>query len=177
MGVQLATRRDRMARRAPDGRVYRGPEGPSPNEIRRLRDAAVRGLRDAEWGTELGRLYLERQITPEMYSAGKRWRLDAVRHRRAIDVFPIKPVSLEKGIKSHPPDVDSPEGQEQARRDRDATESFLEAHHVLVMSGAESAVRRLCEEDQSLVGVQELYTARAGLAKLHEHYRLTDGRK
>lgn len=137
----------------------------------------MRGLRDAEWGTELGRLYLEKTITPEMYSAGKRWRSEAAQYRAAIGVFPVRAVSLERGVKSHPPDSDSEEGQRQRERELDAAERFFAAHTVLSVAGAEIIVRRLCEDDESLAGLLEYTVARKGLSKLFEHYRLTDKEK
>jgi hypothetical protein len=136
-------------------------------------------LRDAEWGTELGRLYLEGAITDSMYGAGKRWREEATSYRAAIGVFPIRSTSLERGVKSHPPDVDSEDGQKQARQEANATERFFEADAVLVGAGtgAENAVRKLCEDDQSLAGMYELRNARCGLLALADHYRLTAGPK
>ena len=60
----------------------------------------MRGLRDAEWGTELGRLYLEGTITSAMYAAGRRWTEMAEKYRHSIGVFPVKSLSAEKGIRS-----------------------------------------------------------------------------
>lgn len=44
-----------------------------PNQIARLRAAALAGVADKRWGTQLGRLFLERKITPEQYGAGSNW--------------------------------------------------------------------------------------------------------
>jgi hypothetical protein len=51
----MASRRKSLARREPNGRVQCQEPDISPGEVRRLRDAALRGLRDAEWASELGR--------------------------------------------------------------------------------------------------------------------------
>ena len=44
------------------------------------------------------------------------------------------------------------------RREREAIERFYEAHAALIRGGmgVENAVRRLCEQDESLAGVYEL---------------------
>jgi len=161
--------------REPNGRAQRDPAPPSPTQVRRLRDAALRDVRHAEWGTELGRLFLAGDhdgINSEMYAAGIRWTKDAARWRASLGVFPVRSAALERGH-AHPIDPDSPEGQEQAERDRRALERFLEAHAVLVAagSGAERAVVALCEKDESPTFVDRL-CARAGLRALAQHYGL-----
>lgn len=164
--------------REPSGRPQRETEY-APSQIKRLRDAAMRGLRDAEWGTELGRLSLERSITSLMHAAGRRWRDQAAQYRKAIGVFPVRSLSVEPVSRAMAPDPDSAEGQEQARRDSEAVEQFFAAHAALVMAGssAENAVRRLCEDDLSLVGMSELQAARKGLNALASHYGLTNQQK
>lgn len=167
-------RRKRLTTREPNGRIQREPEGLSPTEIHRLRNAAFRGLRDEHWGSELGRLFLERVLTREMHDAGKRWREEAAIYRQAIGAFPVRTASLERG-RSMPADPDSEEGQKQASRETSAAERFFEAHAVLVAAGmgAENAVRRLCEDDEALAGLYDLKNARTGLTRLAEHYGLT----
>ncbi len=161
--------------REPNGRIQREHDL-APSEVRRLRDAALRGLRDAEWGTELGRLYLEGSLTGAMYAAGKRWREHAGDYRQAIGIFPVRSASLERGSRGTPPDPDSEEGSNQAQREANAVERFFEAHAALVAAGmgAEHAVRRLCEDDASLCGVYELNKAKDGLSALARHYNLTN---
>ncbi len=171
------TRLRLVTAREPNGRIQR-ERGPGPTEIKRLRDAALRGLRDPEWGTELGRLYLERALTAEMYAAGKRWRESVAAYHGAIGVFPVRTAALERG-RSTPPDPDSEGGREQAVRDRDAAEAFFAAHAALVSAGmvAENAVRRLCEDDQALCGLYELNGAICGLMALAHYYGLTERSK
>ena len=166
------TRRKKLITREPNGRPQREARQHSPTEIRRLRDAAMRGLRDAEWGTELGRLFLERKISAPMYFAGKRWREAAEKYRDVIGVFPIKSTSLQRGSLSHDPDPESPAGKKAHKRNAEAEENFMEAHAALVAAGmgAESAVRRLCEEDQVLTGHYDLLKAWDGLLALAVHY-------
>lgn len=174
LGMRAGRKRNQGVR-YPSGDIVREREY-SPLEVKRLRDAAMRGLRDPEWGTELGRLFLENRIPAALYAAGKRWAIEAATYRSAIDIFPIRSTSLEVGIKSHPPDPDSEDGQEVASKDRAAVERFFAAHAVLISAGmgAESAVRALCEEGRCLAGDYERRSAIAGLVHLAEHYRLTD---
>ncbi len=161
----------KLKRRERNGRPQREKQF-SPLEIRRARDAALRGLRDPEWGTELGRLYLTGAISDQMYGAGKRWRSEAMTYRKAIGIFPVRSASLEQGIQSEPADPDSHRGQLEAAADREAMEHFFAAHAILL--GCEGVVRQLVEEDRSLCGIHELNIARAGLARLAAHYRLTE---
>jgi hypothetical protein len=175
----LATRRNATAPRYPGGKI-RQEKQHSPTEVKRLRDAAMRGMRDEEWGTEFARMYLTGTFSSIQYSAGRRFRVDLAEYRRAIDASSVRGVSYERGIQSHPPDPDSYEGQKQAELDGAATSAFLEAHRKLVKHagvGAEMAVRRLVEHNQALEGYYDLKRAIHGLDVLAEHYRLTRVRK
>src|SRR3990167_6065285 len=95
------TRRNRRttAVREPNGRVQREREF-EPALIRRLRDAALRGLRDAEWGTELGMMYLQGELTEGQYAAGIRWAREAADYMSGISIFPVRSANLEKGIET-----------------------------------------------------------------------------
>ena len=176
----------RMARRGrrlvdarePNGRPQREREFP-PTMVRRLRDAAMRGLRDQEWGTELGRLFLEKAITEEMYAAGRKWGEEAEKYRESIGTYMVKTAAMQRGSIGHDADPDSDEGRVQARRERDGMERFFASHAALMAAGtqAESAVRRLCEEGLSLAGMMEFQAARSGLLALATHYGLTIERK
>jgi hypothetical protein len=138
--------------------------------VKRLRDAAMAGLRDPEWGTELGRLYLEGTITASMYAAGKAWREKAARYVHSLGHFPVRTILVEADRGSLPPDPDTDEGRKQARREADAMERFFEAHHVLLSAGklAEATVRRLCEHNEGPCGMAELIALRNGLSALAE---------
>lgn len=158
--------------REPSGRPQRERLA-SPAEIRRLREAAWRGLRDPEWGTELGRLFLESSLTPLQYAAGRRFQRELAAYHSAIGAFPVRAISLESH-RSTPPDPDSPAGKAQARREAEAIETFFEAHAVLVTTGAELLVRGLVERDEALNGLESLLRVRAGLSELARFYALTE---
>lgn len=63
--------------REPNGRLSRAAQkivgADSVGEIKRLREAALSGMRDRLWGTQLGRLWLEGKITPQQFRAGRQW--------------------------------------------------------------------------------------------------------
>lgn len=161
--------------REPNGRITREPEFP-PAQVRRLRDAAMRGLRDPEWGTELGRLYLGGAITPAMYAAGKKWAELARSYQHAIGAFPVRSATVEPGIRSHTPDPDSDEGRKLAKRESDGAERFFAAHAALIGSDGmliESLVRGLCEHDKPIIGLDDLGKVRTGLMRLVSHWDLT----
>lgn len=156
--------------RTPSGQLSRAGRQRDfpPTQVKRLRDAAMAGLRDPEWGTELGRLYLEGTITASMYAAGKDWREKAAKYVKSLNHFPVRSILIDNRGGSVPPDPDTPEGQKRARREADAMERFFAAHAVLLSAGkmAESTVRRLCEHDEGPCGVVELIALRNGLSAL-----------
>jgi hypothetical protein len=158
--------------RTPSGQLSRAGrerEFP-PTQVKRLRDAAMAGLRDPEWGTELGRLYLEGTITATMYAAGKNWREKAAQYVNTLGHFPVRTILAEGRGGSLPPDPDTEEGQKRARREAAAMERFFEAHHVLLSAGklAEATVRRLCEHNEGPCGMAEMIALRNGLSALAE---------
>ncbi len=168
----MASRRKYLNNRTESGQLShagRDREYP-PAQVRRLRDAAMRGLRDPEWGTELGRMFLEGKITGAMYAAGKDWREKAAKYANAIGAFPVRSAALERGIQALPADPDSPEGQECAKREANAMERFFEAHAKLLSAGkmAETCVRRLCEHNEGPCGTAELIALCNGLSALAE---------
>lgn len=149
-----------------------------PAEVRRIRDAAMKGMRDPEWGTELGRLFLERKITAEMYGAGKWWRDIATTYLAARDAPAASPraTSLEFGSRGSHCDPDTEEGRKQATRDRNAAARFEEAHAVLLGAGAlsERYVRDLCEHDKAPFGSYARTAVIRGLGWLAEWRGLTN---
>lgn len=172
----MASKRKSVVAREPNGRPQRERES-APAAVKRLRDAALREVRHAEWGTELGRLFLTNTITEAMYAAGKWWSEQAKKFQSAIGAFPIRTASLEAGRGGTAPDPDSPEGQKIARREANQAEVFFAAHAALVQSGYETVVRRLCEENEMPCGVGDLMGVRRGLLTLAEHRGLTNQRK
>lgn len=172
-----------MIIKEPSGRYSRAKEDRefAPAEVKRLRDAAMSGMRDEEWGTELGRLFLEGTISGKMYAAGKWWRKKAADYLSAIDAPApgLKPQKFEFGSLGTPPDPDSFAGKEQAKADNDAVVEFLGAHAALLGAGAlaERAVRKLCEQDLAMCGAYELECVKRGLSWIANYRDLTNGQK
>lgn len=167
-----------MVRRQPNGQPHREREFP-PLQVKRLRDAAMAGMRDPEWGTELGRLYLARRISEVQYAAGKWWAETAGWYHQAIGVQPLRSPSAELGRGGSSPDPDSPKGQELATREAERAERYFEAHAVLLGAGAgaEKAVRDVCERSLCCVSASELMALRVGLFAIAVHRGLTDRNK
>ena len=167
--------------REPTGRLSRASQAAvdaiSPNEARRLRDAALIGLRAPEWATEIGRLYLEGKINHICFEAGKRWGRLVVAYHRAMGAKPPYPRSMtfDRVDPSPEPDADSPEGKRQAQNARAIIADMREAHAVLFGAGmlAERAVRNVCETNEIPVGVMGLANLRRGLEWLAEYWQLT----
>jgi hypothetical protein len=171
------TRRKNLAFREPSGKVQREPQLPPPSEVRRLRDAALVGMRDPTWGTEIGRLYLAGKITAMAYAAGKRWAELAVLYSRALCSPPPDPKAVcfdRAGGDSLDPD--SYEGRKEARRHERAIASFLDAHAALKSTSAtsERVVRRVCERNEMLAGHESLLALSRGLEALAGFWGLTN---
>lgn len=173
-------RRKSLAQREPNGRIQRDPAIPPASEVRRLRDAALSGMRDPTWGTELGRLYLVGKITASMFAAGKRWAELATKYSQALCSPAPDPKALcldRSGGES--PDPDSYEGRKEARRHERAVTSFLDAHAALKTASAlsERLVRSICERDELLPGYESLLSLKRGLTELAGFWGLTDSSK
>ena len=168
--------------REPNGRLQRATataiEAASPTELRSLRDAALVGLRDPEWATELGRLFLSTEIAAPSYAAGKRWHDLVVAYHRAIGAKPPYPkaISFDRRDPSPEPDADSSAGQKRIEIERAIIEDMREAHAVLIGAGmlAERAVRAVCEENDASVGILGLDNLRRGLDWLALHWGLVN---
>lgn len=166
--------------REPTGRRHRGEmklEACSPGEAKRLRDAALNGMREKEWGTELGRLFLTGRVTASQFSVGGWFTELSANCRRAIDApkdCSDRSAFVEKDG-GHPPDPYSDKGLIQATKDREAVKTFMEAHAALIGAGmlAERAVRLVCEDNQMIVGHAQLLHLCTGLDWLIEYRRLT----
>jgi hypothetical protein len=177
----MASRRKSLARREPNGRVQRQEPDISPGEVRRLRDAALRGLRDAEWASELGRYYLEGKLNHAQFAAGKWWGHLAARYADAIGAKPHpKPIALERGSASHQCDPGSERGLEIAQTHERDVRRFLAVYEALQKCGplVVKVVRDLCEYDQSPGGHHDFTALIDGLNALaREHETLTNQRK
>jgi hypothetical protein len=168
--------------REPSGRLSRSTlamldDVPGPGEVKRLRDAALMDKRDAEWGTEIGRLYLTGKISGIDYAAGKRWARLSTAARKIILAPKQAPVASTFVPRpgGHPPDPDSDKGRDIAAQERLLAQEFAEAHGALIGAGmlAERAVRATCEEDRAPIGHSALLALRNGLGWLALHWGLT----
>lgn len=172
----MGRRRAALAKREANGRIQREHEL-APVTVRRLRDAALTGLRDPEWGTELGRLYLAGKLTSEAYAAGKRWRELAARYSRALCSPSPDPkaIAMERSGSSVI-DPDTPEGAREARRHVRAVASFIDAHVALKAAGrgSEVVVRGVCERDETIPGHQAMLALSQGLNALAGFWGLTN---
>lgn len=175
--------------REPNGRLSRALEATveacSPAEVRRLRDAALVGLRDEMWGSEIGRLFLDNKISAEEFEAGKRWARMAALYNHAISAPSpdARACSFERRGKSHSPDPDSKEGQIIVERDRRAVEemnaalaAMRDAHAALLGAGmlAERSVRAVCERDEAPEGYAGLESLKLGLLWVAKHWGIIE---
>lgn len=152
----------------------------SPGEVRRLRDAAMTSMRDPEWGTQIGRLFLEGKLTADRFEAGKRWAAKVAAYHKAILARPNAPaIAIEGRGHSHPIDPGSEAGQLEAIKDLTAISEMEEAHAVLIGAGmlAEQAVRHTCEQDEAPVGTEGLNSLDIGLLWLSSYWGLTTAPK
>lgn len=175
------SRRKVLAVRESNGRIQRDPQLPPPSEVRRLRDAALAGMRDPIWGTELGRLYLVGKITATMYAAGKRWAELAAQYSQALCSPCPDPraICLDR-MGGSPVDPDSNEGRKESRRHLRAVNSFVDAHAAMVSiakSAGVRAVRSVCERNEMPIGHMEILALSTGLTTLAAFWGLTDSRK
>lgn len=175
------TRRKVTALREASGKVQRQPPLPNPGEAKRLRDAALAGMRDPLWGTELGRLHLAGKISFLQLSAGKQWAEYAMRYSQALCSPPPDPRAIALGQASGRSEVDpdSYEGRREARRHIRAVESFVDAAAALRTDHAASVniVRTVCERDETIAGHQDLIRLASGLQALVDFWGLTEAGK
>ena len=160
--------RKHLAKREPNGKPQRERSGPSPTEISRLRDAALAGMKDPIWGTQLGILHLSGKLTSSQLAAGKRW-ADLARDYSAACQSPRAPksVDIEPGGGS-PIDPDSAKGLREARRHSQIVHGYLGSLEALKRTGEAPrlAVRDVCEFNLFPVGSFQLAALRTGLQGL-----------
>jgi hypothetical protein len=170
----MGRRNKLITAREPNGRIQRSPTV-APSEAKRIRDEAVRKSRQSEYGSELGRLWLDDKITAPMYEAGKKWVIVAVAYSMALLSPSANPRSLNVGSggESHPVDPDSPQGEREAKFHRKAISTYLDA--VDSMSRANwAAVETVCDKNLALAGYQQLLDLRHGLLILASRWNLTN---
>ena len=165
------TRRKSLASREPSGKVRRPPRGAapaelmSPTEFKRLVDAAGDGLKDAVWGTPLGRLLNDRKITSTQFAAGVRWATLAHDYSAATQ-SPKAPRSANLDpAGGQSPDPDSDRGRREAQRHTHTKHQYLAALAVLQHTGdsARRAMVDVCELGQMPAGHWALASLRLGL--------------
>lgn len=168
------TKRKHLQHRQPNGRPQPEARTTPVANAKRIRDEAVRTSAHAEYGTELGRLWLGDQISANMYEAGKRWAIMAASCATAMQAPSRNPKSLAIGESgtSHPVDPDSEEGVREAKRHHHAVNTFKAAVGVLTLP-SRRAVEVVCEQGLACSGYQQLMDLRSGLAILAHHWRLT----
>ena len=178
VGSQLVKtkRNPAIVGREPSGRAQRpanvNEQEFAPTQVKRLRDAALAGMRDPEWGSQLGRLFLTRAISPVQYAAAKRWRALANNYHNAIGVVAVRSINLQPTSKGYDCDPASEQGQRTAQRDRDALKRFQRAHDKLIETGSEKVVRALCERDESPAGFTQMQKLQLGLSTLARLWQL-----
>lgn len=180
----MAKRKSKKTRliqiREPNGRASRSEmvKQYPPTQVKRLRDAALAGMADPEWGSVCGQMFLQGRLSPPEYAAAKRWSERVEKYHGAIGAPPPNPKALDLDRRSHgtSPDPDSEEGLKLVRRDMDAITDFLSAHSVLCASGkvSEATVRAACERNDCPVGVLEFEALQRGLLWLAEYWNLTN---
>jgi hypothetical protein len=168
------SRRKSLVARQPNGQPRRQPQGPSPTEIVRLRDAALAGLRDPIWGTTLGRLYLAGKLTSSQFAAGRRWaELVKVYASACLSPRPPRSAKLERGD-GMAVDPDSAVGRREARRHVQAVESYIAASEILKHAGEtpRRAVTDVVERDLYPVGQFQMAALHVGLSALATLWRV-----
>lgn len=171
--------------REPNGRLSRAAAEAvgacSPAEVRRLRDAALKGMQAPEWASEIGRLFLSGKLTEDQYEAAKRWGRLVINYHIAIGSpkpFPKTATFLQEP-KGHEPDSESDEFKRRAKWASEIVLDMQEAHAVLISVGklAEHSVRKICEDDQAPVGELALLNLIDGLRWLSLHWGITQQAK
>ena len=161
--------RKHLAKREPNGKPQRQPHDMmSPLEVRRMVDAAKRGLKDPIWATQLGILHLEGKLTTSQFAAGKRW-AELARDYSVAMQSPKSPrsVALEASGGS-PIDPNSAKGVKEARQHSRTVHGYLGALEALKRTGEAPrlAVRDVCEFNLFPVGSFQLAALRTGLQGL-----------
>jgi hypothetical protein len=152
----------------------------TPAQVRRLRDAALKGMHDEEWGWEIGRLFLQGKISADQFEAGKRWRrlLTAWRNASGMPKPDPKALQIPPEPRTIQADPDTDKGKVDAEREMELAGRMRGAHAVLCSYGKimENDVRRTVEDDQAPVGQEGLERVVKGLSAWSSYWGLTAGR-
>jgi hypothetical protein len=162
----------RLRHREPNGRYARSERQKEfpPAAVMRLRQSALSEVRHAAWGDQIGRMFLQAQITAVEYSTARRWHAEAANHHHAIGCYAVKSAALEKGVNGHPPDPDSERGRAEAEKERRDRVRYESALRVLEASGCRSAVDRVVLQDEAPAGIEDMAQLKKGLSALAEHW-------
>lgn len=173
MNVARYNRKSRLiTSREPNGQPQRIRTTP-PSNAKRIRDEAIRKSHQSEYGTELGRLWLDDKITAPMFEAGKKWGIVSAALSRALQSPSANPRSLNigSGGESHPVDPESPEGQREAKHHTKAVQIYDAAVRVLP-SASFKVVETVCDRSLALCGHQEFLDLKCGLLILANHWKI-----
>jgi hypothetical protein len=176
----------RLPRREPSGRPSRAEAvdpAISPTAAKRLLNEAARDVSRAEFGTEIGRLFMAGKLSPAQYTAARHWNNLLVDWYHAIGApfpyeapGPIAALGTGRGASvSEDPPVDSKAGRRMLEARRRIMDRMLQAEAVLDQGGpfVKLVVRSVCERDATLAGHDELLQLRDGLTRLVRHWRLS----
>ena len=168
------SRRKPFARRGATGRIIQSKDSEllPPTEIRRLAEAAAKGMRDQGWGTQIGQMYLRGKVAASEYSAAKRWNALVADYAVACQA-PREPQTASLEARGGTPaDPDSDAGVKEARKHRRDAAAFLDGKQALRLAGAiaERVVEDVCILDQAPAGLVELNALRSGLQSLAAHW-------
>lgn len=142
-----AGRKRKAGDRFPAGQIRPEEKSASPAAIRRLRDAALMGMADPQWGTVAGLFFLNKLIDEVEYEAAKRF---GDLHAQYISVIggprPPKTSTGERPARSAQIDVDTELGEAEAKRHVAILTSYNEVHLALKMidPATEADLIRFC---------------------------------
>ena len=162
-----------MAKREPNGQTKRSlrnrdPNLASPAEVARMRDAALAGLKDPVWATQIGILHLQGKLTASQFAAGARWASLARDYSAAVGA-PRQPRSANLDpTGGTPADPDTLKGALEARQHTRTVHHYLGALETLRRTGEAPrlAVRDTCEFNLHPAGSFQLAALRTGLQAL-----------
>ena len=170
--------------RTPSGQPSRAvgarpePKGLPPATIRRMIATDAKRVEGAEWGTPIGRMVLEGEITAEQYLAGRQWDRRARLYWPAINAPSPDPQAARMGkSRGAPPDPSSAAGARQAKHDRSAVDAFRDALGQVQILGPAyvRTVREVCEgAGRPTEGYADLMRLRAALTRLAVFWRLLE---
>jgi hypothetical protein len=163
--------------REPSGRRSRAEaeDIPPPTSAKRLRDAAIARMADAEWGTELGRLWLAGKISAPQYQAGKRWW--NVREAYLVAIGSPMPYPPAPGngyaYAAEDPPITTKEGRRLREKRERAVAEYDQATAALG-NGVDvlAAFRLTMEHEQAPIGAVGLSNLAWCLDRLARHWRI-----